>query len=428
MRRRRTLGSVFALGRTEPNFMSPSVPPASGHFSIVPDPLRRCRRLVTMLSVALLPLSLGAQNHSGSFGPATPRGQLLSQRLELTAPDDACLAYLATFTERRWSIRAASRQAFLDELRSMGFSAATRQTLDQPTLWQTTAEPDHFTLTPPIDLLLKLPPPERFVLYRILAQWQANKVERWPLVFRDRAAIEQLAEPDGAALPSAAIKLVQDLSVRFAGGFAFSDFSVLAARFPDRELQLRFLRAASTVDTVLPRLSVRNASSVTETLAYWTSDHRNPFSEPMLMALLESRTERGVELASLLPGSARALSYDLDPAEVSHDTAINSLVISASIAAPAHTADDLLSFLTWFNDHFQPATDEARFGDLMVLNHPDRPVLDYACAFIADDLVFAKDPVGLGLWRFMRVPELLARNPHFAGGQFIRVRFRDPSP
>ena len=408
--------------------MPSSVPPASGHLPPSVDPLRRCGWIAVLLLALLSSSSLRAQNQQGTFGPDTPRGRILSQQLELEAPHDACVAYLEAFRQRRWIVRTPSREAFLAELAAMGFSDATRQALGAPENWRQTDDPERFEVDPPVAFLLNLPPKERAVLYRVLAQWQANKVERWPLVFRDAAAIGRLADADGAALPSAAVQLVRELSLRFAGGFAFSDFSVLAERFPDDALLLRFLRAVSTVDTVLPRLSVRNATSVTDTLAYWTANHLNPFSEPMLVALLEARTERGVELASLLPGSARALSYDLDPAEVSHDTAINSFVISANVAAPPHPADDLASFFGWFHTRFKPATDEPRFGDVLVLNANDQTVLDYACVFVADDLVFAKDPVGLGLWRFMRVTELLARNPHFAGGRFQRVRYQAPPP
>jgi hypothetical protein len=407
--------------------MFSSVPSAPGHLPPSCPLLRRCRWNAPLLLALLCGTSLVAQNQQGTFGPATPRGRILSQKLELEAPEDACIAYLKTFTERRWTVRTLSREAFLVDLAAMGFSPATRQALGAPEHWQRTDEPQRFEITPPTALLLSLPANERAVLYQVLAQWQANKVERWPLVFRDAAAIARLADPDGTALPAAAVQLVDDLSLRFAGGLAFSDFSVLAECFPDQALLLRFLRASSTVETVLPRLSVHDATSVTDTLAYWTANHHNPFSEPMLVALLDARTERGVELASLLPGSARALSYDLDPAEVSYDTAINSFVISANIAAPPHPATDLAAFFGWFHVRFKPTTDEPRFGDVLVLNANDHTVLDYAGVFVADDLVFAKDPVGLGLWRFLRVPELLERNPHFVDGRFLRLRYHPPT-
>ena len=300
--------------------------------------------------------------------------------------------------------------------------------LAAPALWRTaaTAEPERFLLHPPVALLARLTADERRELYRLLAGWPGNKPERWPLVFRDAAALRALSGREG--IPVALMDRAAALSYPFAGGLAFSDFSVVAVEFPDPEVLFRFLQLASRVESVIPRLRLSTAKSVSETLAYWTINYRNPFALPLLEALAESETVGGTELESFLPGSIRHRLFDLSPEGVSHDLSLNSFMIAASLAAPLGEPADPAVFFAWFERQFQPVSPPFRFGDVLVLQSEDGETpVSYACAFIYEDLVFAKDPSGLGLWRFMRLAELRQRNPHFARADFVAWR-RVPSP
>jgi hypothetical protein len=354
-----------------------------------------------------------------------PGGVLEYQVILLSAPDAAIEAYLDKFSKRQWTIGLKSRGAFLGRAMGMELRSTSRDALFDPKNWGPAPAGTGFIVTPQSAALGALLPEERLELYRELAQWSDNKPELWPLIFESDAVWHRLA---AAGIPSQFLRRARALCYPFAGGDALSDFSVLATEFPDREILRRFLEVQSTVTTVLPRLKLRTAKSISETLAYWTSNQNNPFAQPMLEALLEAETEDGVELISIMPSSARRLSFDIEPDDVSHDLQSASYIISSNFATTPQSLQDLDAFGHWFATNFEPVVPPYKYGDVLALDQPQGQLVNYACAFVGGDLVFARDPVGLGLWRFMRLKEIISRNPHFAGGAFAGLRYGDSKP
>lgn len=422
--------------------------PPSSHGSCFPPrpwsisaPVRRPAPRLTaalLLAALLTPVASLAQPRSESAASAAevaPRslppaagtqGTVLAHPVVLEAPSSAVRAYRRTFAERTWELGVASRAEFLAQLYALDLSAEVHDALADPELWRNaiSTDPGFLQVRPPLTLLTRLQPAERRALYHLLAAWSGNKPERWPLVFRDEAALRELVEQGASA---AIIDRVAALAYPFAGGLAFSDFSVLAAEFPTTAELTRFLELASRVDGVIPRLRLRTARSISESLAYWTVNYQNPFALPLLEALAESETTGGTELESFLPGAMRNRLFDLQREEVSHDFSINSFVIAASLGAPPADPRDPAGFFAWFEQEFAPAPPPFRFGDVLVLETAngasgERLPVAYACAFIYEGLVFAKDPTGLGLWRFLSLEELQQRNPHFAGARFVAWR------
>lgn len=354
-----------------------------------------------------------------------PGGLLDYQIILLSAPEAAIEAYLQTFRKRQWTIEVKSRGAFLGLAMGMELRSASRDALFDPQYWTPLADGSGFRVTPPSSALRALLPEERRELYRELARYSDNKPELWPLIFNHDSVWHRLA---AAGIPPQFIQRARELCYPFAGGDALSDFSVLAEEFPDPVTLRRFLEVQSTVTTVLPRLKLRTAKSISETLAYWTSDQQNPFAQPMLEALLESETEDGVELISIMPSSARRLSFDIEPEDVSYDLQSASYIISSNFATTPQHLQHPDAFDDWFATNFEPVETPYKYGDVLALDQPRGQLLNYACAYVGGDLVFARDPVGLGLWRFMRLKEIIGRNPHFTGGAFAGLRFQGAKP
>lgn len=349
-----------------------------------------------------------------------PGGYLEFQVVQLTAPDAAIEAYLDSFITRRWTIRTHSRGAFVGRLMGLEISPRKRAALFAEDNWSDTTTAGEFIVTPPPKILGQLTPEERRQLYRELARWSDNKPELWPLYL---PADINWAKFTAAGIPPAFIKRVRELSYPFRNGYALSDFSVLAHEFPRRETLRKFLQIQSTVPSTLPRLKLTRAKSISQTLAYWTSDHHNPFAQPLLEALLESESEGYVDLVSIMPAAIRRLSFNIEPGEVSHDIQRASYLISANLASPSHRMKGPGTMEQWFEENFRPVKAPYRYGDILTFSHSMDQILDYACAFIGADVIFARDPVGLGLWRFMREKEILGRNPHFSGGSFEGLRY-----
>jgi hypothetical protein len=389
----------------------------SGIALILPAAGCRC----ALLAAFLLAVPVGTHaDDAATTTTALPEGTIERRRVEFEAPDVACASYVATFRERVWRINLSSRDAFRDLLARLPLAENRRAALLNPAWWR--AVPGGFEVRPAADFLRSLTPAERSALYGVLARWTPNKVERWPLVFAGPAAIARLRTQGH---DPALVSLVERSAYPFSGGLAFSDYSLLAEAFPDPARLERFLQDASTVAGFLPRLRIRTALSVSSALAYWTVDNNNPFARPLLEALLHTETDAGTELTALMPGSTRVLSHNIDPEEVPYDSSLMSFIISASLSGtPPRDFASPEEFQQWLEREFVRVAPPYRYGDLMVLERPAGLPVRYACAFVADNFVFAKDPVGLGLWRFMNLDEVLGRNPHFAGGSWVGLRRR----
>ena len=353
----------------------------------------------------------------------TPGGTLELRALELTAPDVAVEAYLLHFRERTWGVRLESRTAFMSATLGIDLRLETRDLLFAPEHWIAATDGVGFTIRPPLQLLQRLNPAERGGLYGILASWADNKPERWPLVFKDEATFGRIA---AAGVPKALVDRARQLSYPFAGGYALSDFSVLAAEFPDEAVLLQCLREVSTLQTWLPRLKLRTAQSAAKVLTYWTVEGKNPFALPLLEALLDAAEEDDIDLVSVMPAASRILAFDLTPDEVRHDIAATSFIISSTLAAGPQSFEVSSAFFTWFERSFVSVDYPPLYGDVLEVAYLETKRMPYACAFIGGELVFARDPVGLGLWRFMTLEELQTRNPHFGPIEW-RIRRYVPS-
>ena len=379
-----------------------------------PGETSRLTPLVKTNLLCLACLMLGpplAHAESVPLPTATPGGTIELRELELSAPEVAVDAYLLNFRERTWGVRLESRTAFMSATLAIDLRLEVRDLLFAPENWSPAANGFGFIVRPPLELLRRLQPAERRALYRILASWADNKPERWPLVFRDAATFERLI---AAGVPGALVERARQLCYPFDGGFALSDFSVLAAEFPNDDVLRRFLLEVSTIKTSLPRLRLQTALSATEALAYWTVEGNNPFALPLLEALMEAVTEEGVELVSIMPVATRMLAFDLTPEEVRHDIAATSYMISANLAAGPIAPANPEQFFRWFDRNFVAVGAPPRYGDVLEVKYLEDELMPFACASIGGELVFARDPVGLGLWRFMSLEELQLRNPHFA--------------
>lgn len=350
-----------------------------------------------------------------------PEGTIDRRVVEFEAPEVACESYAESHRERLWLINVPSPAAFGGMLERLRLSEARRTALLDPAWWRPNGTIGGFEVRPSAEFLRSLSAAERSALYGLLAYWQPNRPERWPLVFPDRAAIARLRTAGHAP---ALVDVVETCSYPFAGGLAFSDFSLLAETVPDQQMLVRFLQDASTVTGFLPRLRIRTALSVSSAMAYWTVDNNNPFARPILEALLQSETDTGTELTALMPGATRVLSHTINPEEVRHDASLTSFVISSTLSGIPQPFTRPDEFQRWLEREFVRVDPPYRYGDLMVLERPGGPPVRYACAYVADNFVFAKDPVGLGLWRFMYLGEILNRNPHFSGGSWNGFRRR----
>lgn len=361
----------------------------------------------------------------GTATMTLPEGTLEMHEVELRAPDVAVDAYIDAFTDRQWVIRTAGRSEFVALLLALELSPAVSDELLDQRYWHPSPDGFGFVLTPPLTLLQRLTGAERGALYHLLAGWADNKPERWPLVVASEAGWQQLL---AAGCAPALVQRARALSFPFAGGWALADFSVLAAEFPARAGLQTFLSEVSVVTSSIPRLNLRTAVSLSETLSYWTVDRQNPFALPLLEAMMESDTSRGVELLAIMPGATRVLSFNIEPEDVRHDLAAASYLISTSLAAAPRPLASQESFLQWFDQAFAPTPPPLRYGDVMVLHHTAAQAVPYACAFVAADIVFARDPVGLGLWRFMQLDAVRQRNPNFSGASFQPHRLRPAAP
>lgn len=293
--------------------------------------------------------------------------------------------------------------------------------ISDPARWQVEDAGGYFVVPAP-ETLVDLTAEERAALYRWLAQFGDNKIERWPLVFASPEVLT--AQVREAGLSPAFLARVTQLAYPFAGGWALSDFSVLAAEYPVDDLR-RWLVAVSATPSFVPRLHLERAGNLAEALAYWTLHDRNARIRPILLALLKTPSARGMEIAPLLPGAAALWAHDFNADHVRYDVTPMSFFVAVSIGDPAEPPDPNRPVSAWFSEAFAPVAGPRRFGDVLVLDPRGQGPLTFACTWIDENIVFARDPVGLGLWRFFTLAELQRRNPHFTHGIWATYRRRE---
>lgn len=343
-------------------------------------------------------------------GQEGPWGRLASYDVLLAPPGDMLERLPEPQRTPVWTLLIDDPAALDADLSAMDMPAPVRRGLRQLLAGAGLAPGRPVTIRPPLDLVHGIPGPVRARLFRHLVTGGDSYAQTLriasPLPPEQWFPSEALAEP----LRSTLIGLTYPQG----RGFALSDYGALfAALPPDREERLTALRAVFRTPALVVLLEKPTPEEVPALAAYWRLDQQKS-----VLALLESFAASGegryLDIVHLLTPLARELLNlyvlaDGDaPAASCYWTALNFeadqpdprlLVLPSAYGTQSAFAQEKL------RDEYEQVDGPGRFGDIVAYRErAGRRDLLHVCAYIADDIVFTKNGIGvMAPWCLMRL-------------------------
>lgn len=324
------------------------------------------------------------------WDPSAPWGHLRVVPTVIEIPDEM-ISYATPPTNAvQWFIgtpRAESAAALLGEV---GLdSNAVRRVMERAV-----AEPDGsgFRVTPPEDVILSMDPGTRGRLYRVLARWDANFEQKFPVRFDRTSPVGWLDKSD---LPAGTKSLIQGLLYEEGDLRLFSDYTTVLHGMDDPKVQRALVEVLSRQATLLVRVQMGSPDEVDGLVRYWGFPDRAEQVRPILESAAMAAEPIDTPVTLLLPRFARSRLYmyrrEGDPRFA--DCHWSSFNFFREAPDPAftnaeHCRETLLT-------EYVAVTNAPRLGDLILFRDEQQKAV-HSCNYIADDIVFTKNGGALG--------------------------------
>jgi hypothetical protein len=329
-------------------------------------------------------------------------------RLELTdiviAPP---LEYVQLPTDARmdaaWYFRNTTAERFQEFLGQLPLDEISRRQLLAEAKWDEAHA--GFVITPPPDLIWRLTPDARGLLYHALSQDPLNQVQS--NAFRFSGTREQWLGQAG--LEPETLKLVDRLLYRHKGSLFLSDIDSLLPRLKPHE-QTRLLKAVSGQRTMVVRLRVGPEDDLPELVDYWGRGKRAKDIRPILESLGKAPGGGTIDVAHLLPQFARMRIYTYavpcyqdEPClrQNCHWTAMNFFS-----REPDDRYSEVKEALAEIRANYHPVFRNFKLGDVVIFADETGAVF-HSAVHIADDVLFTKNGSNFSLpWMYMRLEQM----------------------
>jgi hypothetical protein len=278
-------------------------------------------------------------------------------------------------------------QARLAELaRSLNDASATA-TLRAPAVCNARA----CSISVPAELRAKLTPKAREQLYGKLAEFENpdySAALQLPEAEVDAWLARAVSQPDVRAY-------ARSLFYPRDGRLAFADPELVCERLPDGGERRAFLRAMFAAKAQLVSLRIEPGESMDEVLRYWSKGPRRRKNiEPILRALATSTDGGSIDVAHLLPWSARKLLYTfpsdppVDPTrrKSCHWTSLN----FGRVEPLDDYLDDAVAEQAFERDYLEVAAASRQYADLVLFRTREGKLI-HSAVYVAGDLVFTKN-------------------------------------
>lgn len=341
--------------------------------------------------------------------PPGPWGELTAQPLLIEAPKSILSANFR-LGNGRWYF-AASQSSQVDSLlRSCGLSPGQISTV-LANLQPVADLPGLMAVTPSAQLIEELSLEVRSALYDKLALLPQNFAQVEPFRLTDIYLEDWL---DAGTLPPEVIARVKSLLWRRGTALLFSDYNLVADSIDSPSLKVELLRQLTRKASLVIKLRVPDHGDVETLVKYWGAGGRTDKVRPLLASVAHSGGA-SVDISNLLPVFARQRLYrfpdalpgtkDLGPG--CHWSSLN-FFNRGPTNESLHAPEDIEKFL---RQGYVPATDEPRFGDVVMLTMPDGSSI-HSAVYIADGIVFTKNGPSLATpFVFSTMADMLAFYP-----------------
>ncbi|MGH8021924.1 MAG: hypothetical protein ACREIA_27310 [Opitutaceae bacterium] len=349
--------------------------------------------------------------------------QLATSRVRLE-PSDAQLATLPEFAAR-WTIAGAVARDLERFLRQWQFSPELAQELSSR-MRPREANGDDRTIVPDAALLDRFTPAERVRWYAVPGMHRDNRTHRWPLSIPVER-LERLGEDAGFA---EAVRRVRDWGVRSQGRILFGDLFAIEDAFASAQQRRDFFRAVLGSDALMVKLDEPDAGSggYAQHAAYWQVNGRYRAIQPFLNAIARIEEHDRIDIAHLLPRLPRASLHTFPPEfDASSDAAVENGLLAARFFDHAANAGGMLEegLSAWLAKECVEAAGPHQYGDIVVFEDRIRTSWPYCGVYIADGIIFGREPVAYGAWVFLTMDDVPRMNPRLSAAAPVILRRKE---
>lgn len=353
-----------------------------------------------------------------------PWGELVVRDIKINPPEEYLAFELQHINPPAWIFDGKS----VDQVRQLMLSCGL--TPDQvaralvPSRVSTTAA--NTTVAPDNDLVTSLASQTRAKLYHELGHSPENQHMRFPFCFSGNSFEEAFATNKVNPTVTA---LVRKLMYPRGNLQCFSDYELVLLQIPDKEEQLRLLRAISSESAVMAGVRIRPDTDVEKLLGYWTwpGGARIKDVQPLLESLKNIPDGR-IGLVYLLPQFVRQRLYTFplpshpgDPTMDCHWSTLNFF----NEVPDDHFADPDFTVKFIESNYYQIA-EPTKYGDIILFLDGESNNAIHSAVYLADDIVFTKNGNNMAQpWMLMHLRDLVAKYQSDGPGRMAIYRNRN---
>lgn len=281
------------------------------------------------------------------------------------------------------------------------------------------------TVTPDNNLVISLSAPTRAKLYHELGRSPENQHMRFPFCYTGNDFEEAFASNKVSAAVAATVK---KLMYPRGNLQCFSDYELVLKQIPDRDEQMRLLRALSSESAVMAGVRVRPDTDTDKLLGYWAwpGGIRIKDVQPLLESL-KNVSDGRIGLVYLLPQFARQRLYTFpmpsrpgDPAMDCHWSTMNFFneVPDDRFTDPAYT-------VKYLETNYYQIAKPTKYGDIILFLDGDSNNAIHSAVYLADDIVFTKNGNNMAQpWMLMHLKDLTVKYESDGPGRMVVYRNR----
>lgn len=342
-------------------------------------------------------------------GRQGPWGELDYTRILIAPPEESVQVTTApvVFERANW---------FFGRMRRPQVEALLRRAQPAPELLEKlltatpiTEYPNGTLVQPDRDLVLKLNPAARAVVYAVLSRFAENPAQNEPYIFHPEHLEEHF---EGSGLMPETVAALKALFYSQGRLSLFADADALLSTIDNQEERVKLLRSITRRSTLLVKLRVTAQSNVDALVDYWDYSGRPKELKPLLESLERVPEGARIDLVHLLPPFARKRIYTFPPLPDDDGMEARRNCHWSALNFFNDTADDrfcepAVIQQTVMSSYDRVSTTPLEMGDLLVLSTSGGDTI-HSAIYLADDIVYTKNGAGpTQPWLYMHMSDVL---------------------
>jgi hypothetical protein len=341
-----------------------------------------------------------------------PWGELEYYVTYLQATDDLIADMEFPHETTTWTFQHTQLDALEKQISSCLSRGTDTSWLREKKHHQLVPEHDLILVHPPDSWLESIQPHERAALAQLLRKHPDNLFYSDPIMIESGDPVRWYA---GSGMSDELIARIASLCYAYGQTLVFSDIPLVLKTITNETDVRRFKRALTRTRTLVVRLRVGTQHADARAISnYWSTKGHGKSLVPILQSLIDTPEAETLDIVHLLPPTPRKLLYSYPDLNASlqgvlpdcHWTSLNFFRFQ-----PSSRFLDQNQVGLEIRENYQKVTDPLQFGDVLMLtleSDPNRII--HSCIYIADDIVYTKNGMGLMRpWILMRYGDMLSR-------------------